>query len=143
MLKKLFERTTKKKMTAISAAFAVAAVMGAGVASADEFVRAKKYEMVPSDVDGLYRVRALRDIGLSVKAGDLGGYVENESNLAQDGYAWVKDNARVFGDARVRGDARVYGHAWVFDSARVMGTAMRGYLAVRKCSTVRGSPVTR
>ena len=30
----------------------------------------------------LHRIRALRDIGSEVKAGDLGGFVEGESNLS-------------------------------------------------------------
>ena len=48
----------------------------------------------------LYRIRALISFG-NVKAGDLGGWIEKEENLAQDGDAWVS------------GDARVYGNAWV------------------------------
>ena len=48
----------------------------------------------------LYRIRAL--IAFScVKAGELGGWVEKEENLSQEGNAWVCGNARVFGDARV------------------------------------------
>ena len=35
--------------------------------------------------------------------GDLGGWVEKESNLS--GNAWVSDDAEVFGDARVLGYA--------------------------------------
>ena len=44
----------------------------------------------------LYRVQALKDFG-GVKAGDTGGYIENESNLSQSGNAWVSDDARVYG----------------------------------------------
>lgn len=32
----------------------------------------------------LHRIRALRDVGDQVKAGDLGGFVESESNLETD-----------------------------------------------------------
>ena len=32
----------------------------------------------------LHRIRALRDIGSEVKAGDLGGFVESEGNLSFD-----------------------------------------------------------
>ena len=52
----------------------------------------------------LYRIQALRDFG-NVKEGELGGYIESEKNLSQDGDAWV------YGDACVYGDARVYGNA--------------------------------
>ena len=56
----------------------------------------------------LHRIRAVRDFG-EVKAGDLGGWIETESNLSNDGNAWVCGNAMVYGDAMVCGDARVYG----------------------------------
>lgn len=42
----------------------------------------------------LYRILALKDFDY-IKAGDTGGYIENESNLSQ------YDNARVSGDAQV------------------------------------------
>ncbi|MGN6746796.1 hypothetical protein, partial [Neisseria sp. P0024.S002] len=61
----------------------------------------KKYELVKEDsivVDGfiLYRIRALKDFYV-VKAGDLGGYVESEDNLSHEGYAWIYDEAKVYG----------------------------------------------
>ena len=42
----------------------------------------------------LYRIRALRDFG-DVKAGDLGGFVENETNLSHRGDCWIANNALV------------------------------------------------
>ena len=68
----------------------------------------------------LKRIQAAIDFG-NVKAGDIGGWIEKESNLGQMGSAWVYGNARVFGDARVSGDARVYGNAQVYGDARVYG----------------------
>ena len=60
----------------------------------------------------------LRATGLwGVHAGDVGGYIECEHNLSQNGNAWVFDNALVYGDAWVRGDARVYGNARVYGDA--------------------------
>ena len=56
----------------------------------------------------LHRIRAVRDFG-EVKAGDLGGWIETESNLSNDGNAWVYGNARVYGNAEVSGNAWVYG----------------------------------
>ena len=54
----------------------------------------------------LYRIQALRDFG-NVKEGDIGGYIESEKNLSQEGNAWVSGNAWVYGDAWVYGNARV------------------------------------
>ncbi len=70
----------------------------------------------------LHRIRALKDFG-SVKAGTLGGWIENEENLSQEGLAWIADNALAFGDALVRDNAQVSGNALLFDSALVRGNA--------------------
>ncbi len=59
----------------------------------------------------------------SVAAGEVGGYIEQESNLSQDGNAWVFGNARVYGDAEVYGNAWVSKNAEVFGNARVYGNA--------------------
>lgn len=42
-----------------------------------------------------------------MKAGDLGGWIEAERNLSQNGAAWVTGAACVAGEARVTGNARV------------------------------------
>lgn len=76
----------------------------------------KKYELTSEtkNVFGhiLYRIKALSSFGC-VSAGDLGGFLESEKNLSQNGDAWVYGNAEVYGDAWVYGDARVYGNAEV------------------------------
>ena len=73
-----------------------------------------KYELTNTRQNDLYQIRALIDFG-KVKAGDLGGWIESEANLSQDGNAWVFDNAVVFGNARVFGNAVVSGDAWVYN----------------------------
>ena len=68
----------------------------------------KKYELTSETLQyaghTLHRIKALKDFG-SIKAGELGGWVEKEENLPQYGNAWVRGNAKVYGDARVCGDA--------------------------------------
>ena len=74
----------------------------------------------------LHRIKALVEIKLGcfiVKAGDLGGWIEKEENLSQDGNAWVYCNAMVYGNARVYCNAIVYGNAWVYGNAMVGGDA--------------------
>ncbi len=66
----------------------------------------------------LYRIQALRDFG-NVKEGDIGGYIEAEKNLIQDGNAWVSDDAWVYGNARVSDDARVSGDSRVSGDADI------------------------
>ena len=90
-----------------------------------------KYEFVPGDTitiapgRTLKRIRALATIAVAgVAPGNLGGYVESETNLARVyGNAWVYGDALVYGNARVCGDAQVYGNAWVYGDARVCGDA--------------------
>ena len=86
----------------------------------------KKYELTAEFIEKwgkkLFRIKALISFG-SVEAGELGGYVEKEDNLAQDGDAWVYGNARVYGNAEVYGNARVCDDAWVYGDARVYGNA--------------------
>ena len=95
----------------------------------------KKYELIPSDIEGLFRVKALKDFN-NVKKGDIGGYIQSENNLSHYGNCWiydnavVRDNARVFGNAIVRdnavvrGDARIFDYVIVCDNAVVRGNAI-------------------
>lgn len=101
-------------------------------------MKTKKFELV-ADMSvsfagkTLSRIRALTEFKTSkgdiVKVGDLGGYVESEENLSQNGNAWIYDdafvigNARVYDDAEVHGNALVCGNAGVFDDAEVCGRA--------------------
>ena len=94
----------------------------------------KKFELTNEFITNmfgtkLFRIRALVEFG-DVEAGELGGYVEKESNLGHD------DNAWVYGDAQVSGDARVYGNAWVYGDAQVSGDA-RVYGNARVCGDAR------
>ena len=86
----------------------------------------KKYELTAEFIEQwdkkLFRIKALISFG-SVEAGELGGYVEKEDNLAQDGNAWVYGNAEVYGNAWVHGNAWVYGNARVCGNAEVCGNA--------------------
>ena len=86
----------------------------------------KKYELTAEFIEKwgkkLFRIKALISFG-SVEAGELGGYIEKEDNLAHDGNAWVYGDAEVYGNARVSGNARVYGNARVSGDARVSGNA--------------------
>lgn len=89
----------------------------------------KKYEFtgetrVLSSSTLLYRIRALIDMpSIDVRAGDIGGWIESESNLSHEGHAWVNREACVFGNARVYNNAAISGNAMVFENARVFDNA--------------------
>ena len=85
----------------------------------------KKYELIPSDIEGLFRIKALRGFG-DVEVGDVGGYVASEYNLSHDGDAWVSGYARVYEDAQVSGYARVYGNARVSELTTKTPTVISG-----------------
>ena len=91
----------------------------------------KKYELIPSDIEGLFRVKALKDFN-NVKKGDIGGYIQSEINLSQLGDCWIYDNAKVYDNAivcdnvQVWNNAQIYGYAVVVDNAKVCDNAEIG-----------------
>lgn len=119
-----------------------------------------KYEIlldVTHDVDGktLKRVRRVKD-------GHIGGWVESQFNLDQDGGCFVYDDAAVHGEARVSGDAKIFGkarvrgHSTVTENARVSGSSIidgtakvlgnarvYGVAVIQGNATVGGSTVVR
>lgn len=107
----------------------------------------------------LHRIRALRDVGPTVKAGDLGGFVEGEWNLSyEDADSWIahdaiaanaacveggallRDQAVVCGEARIRGMAMVSDDARVEDHAVVDGARVELYARVSAHALVSGHP---
>jgi len=108
----------------------------------------------------LHRIRALRDIGEGVKAGDLGGFVENESNLSSkpgDG-SWIfgdavalnaafvsggsilRDEAVVCGEAHVQGMSMISDYARVEDHAVIDGARVEVYAKVSAHALVSAHP---
>lgn len=83
----------------------------------------------------LYRIKALMTFS-DVKIGDLGGWVEREDNLSQDGLCWVYDQAcvnhmaRISKNAQVRDQAHVGDHAIITDNSTVREKAIVGGYAV-------------
>lgn len=73
-----------------------------------------KYEILTNDSiiyndKTLYRIRLLKDIGNgdTFKAGEIGGYIENEFNLSQDGECWVDKNSKVIGNVKIYDNALI------------------------------------
>jgi hypothetical protein len=93
-----------------------------------------KYELVENDTivtgdaqqDVLYRLRALRDIGDDVKAGNLGGYATAYA-VSPEGESWVYPESRAYrgasvsGNATLRGGAIVAGDVHLRDNVRLDG----------------------
>ena len=73
----------------------------------------------------LHRIRALRDVSAEVRAGDLGGFVESESNLS-----FEPDNAYIRG-AVLSASARASGFSMILNDKDTMGVPiLSGHCAV-------------
>ena len=93
----------------------------------------KKYKLIEGSRSWqygrpIYRIQALRDFS-DVKKGDLGGFVESEANLSQEGNCWIYDMAqaveksKVVGDACLRDYSRMYDSSLLKDKAQLQGCA--------------------
>ena len=106
----------------------------------------KKYELIPSDKEGLYRIKALRDFD-DVMKGFIGGYIESEHNLSHDGNCWVyddavvRDNAQVYGNAQIYHEAIVEGNAVVCDNVQIYDIAVMGNARVEDNARIWGHAV--
>ena len=94
----------------------------------------------------LHRIRALRDIGSEIKAGDLGGFVESEGNLSFE----TGDNAWIFDDAIAAGEGHVDKGSVLRERAIVCGcayashgTEMSGDSRAEDDAYIRGARLSR
>lgn len=79
----------------------------------------------------LYRIQALKNFG-DVKKGDLGGFVESEHNLSQDGNCWIYNNASAAQDSRVQENAKMYDHSSIHQYAQMFGESeLHNYAEMR------------
>ena len=78
----------------------------------------KKFELLPDDTIEVFgrkhfRIKAKINFG-AVGTGELGGYIEKEESLSENGDAWVSGDATVSGDAWVTSqkDYIVFKNSW-------------------------------
>lgn len=86
----------------------------------------KKYEITAAahpKYPWMHRICALTPVNDQVGVGALGGYVQSEDNLSQEGSCWIYNQAVCCEDARVQGDARLYDGALARGSALITGDA--------------------
>ena len=69
-----------------------------------------KYELIETNLrnNKVYRIKALKNFS-DVMKGDIGGFVENENNLSQEGSCWIYGNSEVFGNSIIKDDAKIFG----------------------------------
>jgi carbonic anhydrase/acetyltransferase-like protein (isoleucine patch superfamily) len=89
----------------------------------------------------LHRVIALRDIPrYGVTAGQVGGYLEAELNLYQEGDSWVGADACVFGRVRIKDNALVTDNALVegLSDSAAPNSWIGGYAQIKDNAQVSG-----
>lgn len=107
----------------------------------------KKYEILKDQsitLNGhtLYRIKLLKEI-YSIPPGTIGGFIESEDNLSQEGDCWVAEEAAVYGcskvmdNAWVGGGARVYGLSAIHENCLITGSPIIINSEIRGNSTVR------
>lgn len=90
----------------------------------------------------LHRIRALQDIGTEVRTGDLGGFVESESNLSFEpgDVAWIFDNAIACNNAYVDKGSCLRSEAVACDNAYVShGSVITGHSRAEDDAYIRGA----
>ena len=97
----------------------------------------KKFELTTEskEINGktVYRIRSLIDFKriVEIKRGYLGGFIEKEENLSQEGNCWIFDNSVVYGNARVHDNAilqcctEAYGNSEIYGRAIISGSEIR------------------
>lgn len=118
----------------------------------DDFIKVHTFKSCISDGEmsiveiKLYRIQALKTFtkpgGCNpvVHVGELGGYVEAEDNLSQDGNCWIFDKARVKDGGKVLDDAIVYDKCLVSKNSIVRGgSVVGGYCFVTNQSVITDS----
>ena len=87
----------------------------------------KKYEI--TDIvhplhSQLHRIKALCSFRKAVQAGQLGGFVQSEGNLSQEGSCWIFDDAIAMENAIVTQEAVMKDHATAMGHGHLGGTAV-------------------
>ena len=63
----------------------------------------------------LHRIKALKDFtltnGKEIHKGDLGGWVESEDNLSQEGLCWIYEECKMYENAKRSGNSIGYGNS--------------------------------
>ncbi len=93
----------------------------------------------------VFRIKSLIQIR-DIPPGTIGGYIEGEHNLSQEGDCWVGNEATVYDNAVVKDNAQVWsyatvsGNAVVKDNANISGSALVCHnTVVKDNATVNGT----
>lgn len=102
----------------------------------------RKFACIPDEQSGLFRIRALRDVGNEslgwiVREGEDGGLVSNEETLDMHDESWIDYSARAI-NSTISGSCHVYENAFIEDSTIRNNARIYGNTTVVN-STIDGS----
>ena len=111
----------------------------------------KKYEIVKDQsiiLNGhtLYRIKLLKGV-CNMSPGVLGGFIESEANLSQEGNCWVAEEAAVYGNSKVMdnawvgGSSIIHGNSIIHENCDIAGSPIIINSEIRGNSTVKGEAV--
>jgi hypothetical protein len=112
----------------------------------------KKYELVnPTTkiIDGLsydlFQIKALKNFTISwyntdILAGDLGGFVQSENNLSQEGSCWLFNDSVVINNAKVLNES-VVKNSTIYNDATIKGSSNINTSVIYLCSEVNNSAI--
>lgn len=99
-----------------------------------------KYELIESDIPGMFRIRALKDFA-NVESGDIGGYAAGPDNLSQLGTCWLYGNSRMYDNSRMHGNSSMHDNSCMYGNSSMYGNS-RMYGNAQLHWTITETPVT-
>ena len=88
----------------------------------------KKFEILSGNKKNwngitLYQIKATTNFitssGIEIRERELGGWIEKEENLSQEGKAWVFENAKIYGEAKISDNAEIWGETQICGNAKI------------------------
>lgn len=75
----------------------------------------------------LHQIAALKEFtlrdGSTVYEGDIGGWIESEENLSQDGTCWIDPTSKVFDVSKIEDDAYIHEYSSISKGSIIFGEA--------------------
>jgi len=107
-----------------------------------EFTGEKQMISQYGEIREIKRIRALIDINAhKVKAGDLGGWIDSEATLSQEGDCWLSENSFLYMNATVEGDVLIRDST--ISLSRVEGTGLIDESTITHCRLIGHFDISR
>ena len=89
----------------------------------------KKYELTNITIKlgskTLYRIISLVSIPkINLRKGDLGGFIEDQSNLSHLGTCWIFDDAMVYNKGKIYDNSLIFNNVRVYNKSRCFGNSI-------------------